>query len=121
MNRSKEWSLVEGAFLFTRNSQSLANVNKFLFAWVEKRYHSKRHGTLKTSPANAMEQAKAAGAVLSRQVEPMTVKVSFLWRENRQVSPLATIKIYGNQYEVDESLLGKTVEEGLPAYSKQAA
>ena len=47
---------------------------------------------------------------LSRQVEPATVREAFLWREKREVSSLGAVKIYGNLYEVDEDLLGKTVE-----------
>lgn len=101
----------------SKDVQTLADTNKFLLAWVEERYHNRRHGTLKISPAKAMEQAITTGAVLSRQVEPGTVRESFLWRENRQVSLLASIKIYGNQYEVDETLLGKTVEVRYNPYN----
>lgn len=38
------------------------------------------------------------------------MREAFLWREKREVSSLGSVKIYGNLYEVDEDLLGKTVE-----------
>lgn len=97
--------------------QTLADVNRFLMAWMDQRYHNRRHGSLKMTPTQAMEQAIAEGKILSRQVEPETVREAFLWRENRQVTSLATIKIYGNQYEVAESLIGKTVEVRYNPYN----
>jgi len=90
--------------------KTLSDVNRYLAAWVEERYHQRRHGTLKMSPANALAAAKECGAWLTRLVEPETVREAFLWREARQVSSLAAIKLYGNQYEVDEGLIGKSVE-----------
>ncbi|WP_099082158.1 Mu transposase C-terminal domain-containing protein [Desulforamulus profundi] len=97
--------------------QNLAEVNRFLIAWVEQRYHTCRHGSLKISPAQAMEQAVTEGKILSRQVEPETAREAFLWREGRQVTSLATIKIYGNQYEVAENLMGKNVEVRYNPYN----
>jgi hypothetical protein len=57
-----------------------------------------------------MELAKTNHLDLSRQVDAATVRQAFLWREKRDVSSLGAVKIYSNLYEVDESLLGKTVE-----------
>ncbi|MHB1678835.1 MAG: transposase [Sulfuriferula sp.] len=89
---------------------TLIDVNNFLFAWVEKRYHYRRHSTLKKSPCDALTNAKINHLVRSHYVEPLTVHEAFLWRETRQVSSLGAVKIYNNLYEVDETLLGKTVE-----------
>jgi len=89
---------------------TLQDVNNFFAAWLERRYHDRCHGTLKMSPREAMESAKANHLDMSRPVEAATVHEVFLWRENREVSSLGAVKIYGNLYEVDESLLGKTVE-----------
>lgn len=89
---------------------TLMDVNCFLAAWVEKRYHCRRHSTLKMSPRDALGNAKANNLDMSRHVEPLTVREAFLWRENREVSSLGAVKIYNNLYEVDETLLGKTVE-----------
>lgn len=58
-----------------------------------------------------------AGKILSRQVEPETVREAFLWREIHQVTPIATNKIYGNQYEVAESLIGRSVEVRYNPYN----
>ena len=87
----------------------LVAVNQFLLAWVDT-YHNRRHGSLKKSPAQAAKEAWQAGQVLSRPVEPQLVKAVFLWREKRLVTSLATVKVFGNQYEVDASLIGRQVE-----------
>lgn len=89
---------------------TLSDVNTYFSAWLDRRYHNRRHSTLKMSPYAAMEQAKANHLDMSHRVEPATVYEAFLWREERQVSSLGAVKIYGNLYEVDEDLLGKTVE-----------
>lgn len=75
-----------------------------------RRYHDRRHGTLKMSPRQALERAQANHLDMSRRIEAATVREAFLWREKRDVSSLGAVKIYGNLYEVDEDLLGKTVE-----------
>ena len=86
------------------------DVNNFLAAWVEKRYHCRRHSTLKMTPRDALGNAKANHLDMSRYVDPATMHEAFLWRETREVSSLGAVKIYNNLYEVDEALLGKTVE-----------
>ncbi|GBF33679.1 mobile element protein [Desulfocucumis palustris] len=89
---------------------TLMEVNTFLTAWVEKRYHCRRHSTLKMTPRDALDNAKANHLDMSRYVDPATVHEAFLWRETREVSSLGAVKIYNNLYEVDETLLGKSVE-----------
>ena len=89
---------------------TLKDVNSFFAAWLEKRYHCRRHSTLKMTPQNALANAKANHLDMSRLVDPSTVHEAFLWRESRVVSSLGAVKIYSNLYEVDETLLGKTVE-----------
>lgn len=89
---------------------SLAEVNDFFNAWLETRYHDRRHGTLKMSPRQALENAKKNYLDLSRPVSAQAVKGAFLWREDRLVSSVGAVKIYSNLYEVDESLVGKKVE-----------
>jgi len=90
--------------------KTLQETNSFFTAWLERRYHDRRHGTLKMTPRQALELAKTNHLDLSRQVDAATVRQAFLWREKRDVSSLGAVKIYSNLYEVDESLLGKTVE-----------
>ena len=89
---------------------TLLDANQYLSAWVHQRYHLRRHGTLKMSPQAALEQAKAQYLDFSRPIDSLTLHEAFLWRETRVVSSLGGVKIYGNHYEVDEGLLGKTVE-----------
>ncbi|CAA7602305.1 Integrase [Acididesulfobacillus acetoxydans] len=89
---------------------TLAEVNTFLTAWIERRYHDRRHSTLKMSPREALVAAKAKYLDRSRPVDPATLQEAFLWREKRKVNSLGAVQIYNNLYEVDEALLGKTVE-----------
>jgi len=89
---------------------TIMDVNNFMAAWVEKRYHCRRHSTLKMSPRDALDNARANHLDMSRCVESLTVHEAFLWRQTRKVSSLGAVKIYSNLYEVDETLLGKTVE-----------
>lgn len=99
------------------NIKTLVEVNRFLIAWVEEHYHQRRHGSLKMSPAKAMEDALTSGQVLSRQVDPETVREAFLWREKRLVTTLATVKIFNNHYQVDDSLMGKDIEVRYNPYN----
>lgn len=85
-------------------------MNSFLAAWIETRYHCRRHSTLKMSPRDALDIAKGNHLDMSRHVDPLTVREAFLWRETREVTSLGAVKIYNNLYEVDEALLGKSVE-----------
>lgn len=96
--------------------KTLEDVNRFFAAWLETRYHTRRHGTLKMSPAKALDDAIIADLTFARFVEPQTVYEAFLWRETRQVSSLAAVKIFSNVYEVDEALIGKTVEVRFNPY-----
>lgn len=91
-------------------AKTLLDVNNFLAAWIETRYHGRRHSTLKMSPRDALDLAKDSHLDMSRYVDPLTVREAFLWRETREVTSLGAVKIYNNLYEVDEALLGKSVE-----------
>lgn len=96
---------------------TLEEVNQFFNAWLERRYHDRRHGTLKMSPRQALENAKQNYLDLSRSVEAAVVREVFLWREKREVSSLGGLKLYSNLYDAgDESLLGKTVELSFNPY-----
>jgi transposase InsO family protein len=95
---------------------TLEDANLFLTAWIETRYHQRRHGTLKMSPAAALKAAFENWDILAQYIEPESIREAFLWRESRQVSPLAAIKIYSNLYEVDERLIGKQVEVRFNPY-----
>lgn len=94
----------------SKKMTTLAEVNRYLSAWIETRYHARRHNTLKMSPRESLEQAQRTGLLNSRRLDSQTIHEAFLWREKRHVSSLAAVKIYGNLYEVDEALMGKTVE-----------
>lgn len=96
--------------IHSKKVTTLAEVNHYLVAWIETRYHAKRHSTLKMSPRESLEQAKRMGLLNSRRLDSQTIHEAFLWREKRHVSSLAAVKIYGNLYEVNEELMGKAVE-----------
>lgn len=88
---------------------TLAEVNQFFTAWLERRYHSRRHSTLKKSPREALEEAQANHLDMSRFVDATTVHEAFLWRK-REVNSLGAVRIYGNLYELEDWLPYKTVE-----------
>jgi transposase InsO family protein len=96
--------------IHSKKITTLEEVNRFLTAWIETRYHARRHSTLKMSPRESLAQAQRDGLCKSRRIDLQSVHEAFLWREKRQVSSLAAVKIYGNLYEVDETFMGKTVE-----------
>jgi len=66
---------------------TLYEVNSFFAAWLERRYHSRRHSTLKMSPRDALEKANISHLNMSRQVEPATAWGIFM--AGKPVSKLA--------------------------------
>jgi hypothetical protein len=67
-------------------------------------------------PSKALKDSINANRTFARFVDPQTVQEAFLWRETRQVNSLAAVKIFNNLYEVDEALMGKTVEVRFNPY-----
>ena len=50
------------------------------------------------------------GARSAAPPHPAQLREAFLWSEYRKVTKTATVSLHNNQYQVDELLVGRTVE-----------
>lgn len=83
---------------------SLDELNDRFTAWVERYLNVRIHSETGESPL-------ARYATLERHdPNPEVLRTAFLWSAHRRVSRTATVSFEGNEYEVDASLVGRTVE-----------
>ena len=85
---------------------TLADLNESLLAWIECIYHRHVHSTTKQTPLDRY----SAGLEHVRPADAETLRLAFLWREERKVRRNATILLQNNIYQVDPSLAGQTIE-----------
>jgi putative transposase len=83
----------------------LATLNELFTAWVETVYHQRVHSETQQAP---LERFLAAGPPVQPDLE--LLREAFLWSHHRKVTKTATISLFGNRYEVDAALVGRTVE-----------
>ncbi len=83
----------------------LEELNRLFMAWVETVYHRRVHEGTGQTPLDRW----LAGAPFA-QPSPAQLAEAFLWSVNRQVRKTATVSLFGNAYEVDPFLIGRTVE-----------
>ena len=83
----------------------LQELNRLFMAWVETVYHRRVHEGTGQTPLDRW----LAGAPFA-QPSPAQLAEAFLWSVNRQVRKTATVSLFGNAYEVDPFLAGRTVE-----------
>jgi transposase InsO family protein len=89
-----------------KGPQSLEELNRWFFAWLEIAYHHKPHSALGQTPiAFWMKQASRI-----RLPDPDALDTVFLWRQDRLVSKVHTFQLMGNLYEVPPELSGRTIE-----------
>ena len=88
------------------NIATLTDLNDSLWAWLERIYHLHQHSETKQSPF----ERYTAGLDQVRPVDPETLRLAFLWREQRKVRRNATIALQNNIYQVDPALAGRTLE-----------
>lgn len=85
---------------------TLAELNRWFWAWLEIAYHQKIHESLGVPPLSFwMKQTERI-----RYADPEALETIFLWREDRYVSKVHTLSVAGNLYEVAPELSGQTVE-----------
>jgi len=86
---------------------NLAGLNQLFAAWLETVYHVTVHSETKEEPlarwAKATPQERAVP-------DPARLHEAFLWSERRVVTKTATVSLHGNTYQVDASLVRRTVE-----------
>jgi putative transposase len=83
----------------------LGELNRLLWAWLARVYHRRVHSETGESPAERYAR------VTPRYAADRELMEAFVWSELRRVGPrVATVSLYGNAYEVDAALRGRTVE-----------
>jgi len=85
---------------------TLSELNKSLWAGIERVYHQHTHGETGQTPLARF----AAGLDRVRPMDPETLRRAFLWREKRTVRKDGTISLQGNRYQVPSHLVGRTLE-----------
>lgn len=83
----------------------ISELNTLFTAWVETVYHQRVHTETQQTP---LERFLATGPIA--QPDLLLLREAFLWSHHRKVSKTATISVFGNSYEVDAALVGRTVE-----------
>lgn len=83
--------------------QSLAELNEFLWGWLDRCYHGRVHSETETSPQARWEAGTA------RYPEPASLVDLFLWEAKRNVDKSGCIHLAGNLYPVAEHLVGQIV------------
>lgn len=85
---------------------TLAELNEFFWAWLDKSYHDKEHGSLEgKTPRDRWD----AGSSEIRMPAPASLVDLFLWEETRKVNKSGCIKLGGNLYPAGEHLVGQEV------------
>ncbi len=85
--------------------KDIGELNTLFTAWVETVYHQRVHSETQQAP---LERFLAAGP--PALPAPELLREAFLWSHHRKVTKTATISLFGNRYEVDAALVGRTVE-----------
>lgn len=83
---------------------SLDELNDRFTAWVSRYLNVRVHTETGESPLTRY------GKVKRRDPQPEVLRSAFLWSAHRKVSRTASVSFEGNEYEVDASLVGRTVE-----------
>ncbi|MCA9791946.1 MAG: DDE-type integrase/transposase/recombinase [Candidatus Eremiobacteraeota bacterium] len=86
--------------------KTLEELNEFFWAWLDKAYHDREHGSLEGKTPRDRWETGASGA---RTPEPSSLVDLFLWEEVRKVDKAGCIKLSGNVYPVGEHLVGQPV------------
>ena len=86
--------------------ESLADLNQFFWAWLERNYHSRVHSEIESTPKNRWEMAPEQ----IRHPAPASMVDLFWWEEKRRVDKSGCVHIGGNAYPAAEHLVGQEVE-----------
>ena len=84
---------------------TLEDLNQFFWAWLEKAYQTRVHGTTKEKPRVRFAQCTKK----LRYLDPGLLDKYFLWEETRKVDGTGCVSLQGNFYEVDLRLVRKKV------------
>ena len=81
-------------------------LNDYFWAWLEKAYQTRIHGTTKEKPRVRFANCSKG----LRYLDPVLLDQYFLWEETRKVDATGCISLQGNSYELDLSLVKKSVQ-----------
>jgi putative transposase len=84
---------------------SLEALEERFVAWLEQSYHRREHSELAEAPLERFTRM-ATPKLVSAEV----LREAFLFSEARTVTKVATVSLFGNNYEVDPALVGRKVE-----------
>jgi putative transposase len=85
---------------------SIEGLNQSFQAWVEQVYHKRIHSETNESPLRRY----LSGEFKPKIPDLDKVREAFLFTEKRTVTKTATVSLFSNCYEVDQVLIGRTVE-----------
>lgn len=86
--------------------QTLEELNRFFFSWLELEYHNKIHTSMGITPLERYRK----DIERIRTVDIDTLHEKFLYRDNRKVTPTCLVKIFSREYLVDKELANKPVQ-----------
>ena len=86
---------------------SLSELNRLFIAWLHQLYHRCVHSETGATP---IERYLADSHARQRRADSALLRRSFLWREQRKVTAVATVSLHGNRYQVDPALVGRTID-----------
>jgi putative transposase len=98
-----------------REGLDLGELDRLLRAYLETVYHRRAHRETGEPPA---ERFLAGGS--PRYATARELREAFLWSERRTVTKTATVSLHANTYEVDDALVGRTVELRFDPYAMES-
>jgi hypothetical protein len=102
------WKTTARSFLIEARHAEISTLevlNQSFWAWLD-RYHNRIHRETKMTPRDRWQ----AGSADVRYPNPAEIHEIFLWEDSRTVKKTGTFSLAGNEYRVDDALVGKTVQ-----------
>jgi len=87
--------------------QTLPELNKLLWAWLEVDYHGRKHSSTDTEPLKRWREN--IGKFL-RTIDDKELAELFLWQVTRAVSKVGLVRVQGIDFEVEAILNNKKVD-----------
>jgi transposase InsO family protein len=90
-----------------KQTETLADLNKLFWAWLEVSYHQQVHSTTKQAPQNRWKEH--IGQYL-RLIDENELQEVFLFQVVRTVNKVGIVRVEGLEFEVDSLLVKKKVQ-----------
>lgn len=101
------WGHVDTSFvpeLQVSQPQTLEELNRLFWAWLETDYLHRKHSETQETPAVRHARGKIV------PLDPAVAAEVFLWKEQRTVDKTGVIRVFNNRYEVDSRLYRQRVD-----------